>query len=1772
MIKRKSCQPLDVAIVGMACRFPGARDLFAYWSNVLAGVDSTSDVPPDRWDPRVFFDPESTDNDRVYCRRGGYLEAPIEFDASAHGVVPSAVEGGEPEQFLILDTARAALVDAGLGCGVPEGRRTDVVIGRGNYFNRGNLTRLQHGRIVAQTVAILRSLHPEWPEHHFEAVRADLKASLPPFSPATIPGQLTNATAGLVANRLNLTGSSYVIDAASASALVALESAARALVDRRCDLALAGAIFLAVDIDFPMVFSQLGALSKGGLARPFARNADGTLPGEGVGVLVVKRLADAERDRDRIYAILKGIGLASDGKGRGLASPSARGHRDAMRRAYRLANVDPATVDLVEGHGLGVPAADVAELRALRAVFPKPAHRRRALGAVSSMIGHAMPAAGMAGLIKTALALYHRTLPPTLHAEDPHPLLADDAAPFALNGKARPWIHGERAHPRRAGVNAFGFAGINAHAVLEEHSPSADGLTAGCLPQWDSEAILLGAPDRQAWLVLARALVEWLDRSANVNTPLKDLAYTLNTRQPAFAFRVGLVVKSAADLRRRLSAAIDRLSDPACRTIRDARGTYFWDEPLAGPGALAFLYAGEGSQYPGMLADLCPHFPEVRALFDTADRLAIEQGLSRRPSEAIFGTEAAADEKLWTMGTAVNVVLSAHWALHKLVSRLGLRPDAVLGHSSGEFLSLAAAGIAEIDSRCEDRLGELGTLFERQEDAGQVPSAALVAVAADRDRVEAICREAGLSLQVAMDNCPRQVVLCGAPEAAERLAGQLRAMGILCELLPFARAYHTAEFGPALGPVRSFFEGLPAQPPAIPIYSCASVGKMGEDVERIRQLAVEQWVKPVAFRSTLETMYADGARIFVEIGTRGSLTGFVEDTLRGRPHFAVALNLPRRSGLTQLNHLVASLFAQGVALEPEFLYARRRPVRIDFERDCPEPRKGQALQVGFPEMRLSADLLSKLHTRPEEREGIQSPDRIFTRLEFPVEVERSEQSRTLHSGREQAMLDHLRTMDLFLDTQQQVMAAFLAARGGAAEPVLRSIANDDAHRKNGTETHARAVSHGGDRRRDAVHAEPVRPASTPTSDRNGAGRENGSTLHHDPRDPGAAKPSAAPEPAAVSVERALLEQVSRRTGYPLEMLGLDLDVEGDLGIDSIKRVEILGDLQTRGLVPANADLDQLSRSRTLRQVIEVIGAPRKSEVKVGPWVGDIESHEPGRALVAVRRLDAQTDPVAEHHTLGGRHVSAIDPERKGLPVVPFTVMAEMLAQAAAVLVPGRALLALRSVQANRWIRYEEEPIALEIRAKRDPGKPDEVRVAIYNPGAPETRRAGADGPVVEGVVVFTDARPSAPIAPAFALDEPRQCRFTASELYDEGWLFHGPALQALVHVGPAAHSGIEGTLRVLPRAALFRNAGDCAHLQTDPIVLDAFTHLLGCWGLDEFGDGGGDVIFPLRVGEIAMFGDDPPEGAEVFCRIAVQEVTRHRIRVDAALVRQDGSLWVRITDWEDWRFYWPGRFRDQFRRADRVFVGEVLDLPGTARDSAIAVWLEPPVDMAKPVWGDVMEWVQLGPDERASCKRESAPDSSHALRVWGRVAAKECARRLWLERGLPSVFPADLAIESDAVGQPRIRTLLEPERDDLPAISIAHTEGVAVALGSLDRSARIGIDVEAMAERDAEFEAKTLTADERQWLDRNTTTGIERDEWITRLLCAKVAFARATGHGVDSVQAISAQVSSGEVRVTLGPERAARCTDGSGEPIRVLTARRGDRAWAWTLGERSPGP
>jgi phosphopantetheinyl transferase (holo-ACP synthase) len=317
---------------------------------------------------------------------------------------------------------------------------------------------------------------------------------------------------------------------------------------------------------------------------------------------------------------------------------------------------------------------------------------------------------------------------------------------------------------------------------------------------------------------------------------------------------------------------------------------------------------------------------------------------------------------------------------------------------------------------------------------------------------------------------------------------------------------------------------------------------------------------------------------------------------------------------------------------------------------------------------------------------------------------------------------------------------------------------------------------------------------------------------------------------------------------------------------------------------------------------------------------------------------------------------------------------------------------------------------------------------------------------------------------------------------------------------------------------------------------------------------------------------EPPEGSEVECRVTVREVTRHRVRVDADLVAPDGRVWVEVRGWDDWRFYWPDRYRDVFRQPDTVFVGEPIPV-GAGEGAAMAVWLEPPADMGRPVWRDVLEWVQLGPDERRANRARGEAEPGLTLRVWGRIAAKEAVRRLWLAQGGDPVFPADLVVEHDPNGRPFLRSLLDPGRKDLPAISVAHTEGVALAIASPDPSARVGIDVERVRASGPGLEANTLLGSERDWLDRNTSTPERRDEWAARLWCAKEAAAKASGLGMlagaESAAAVDVDQHSGRVVVALGDALADRCPGLGRTPFLCTTSRRGAYVWAWTTGERA---
>jgi len=467
----------SVAIVGMSCIFPGAPSLESYWQNIVGGVDAVREPNDNEWNASFYQGKTKDTFGKIYCTRAGFITEYAKFDPLEFGIMPASLRGADPDQFLALRAAAEALQDAGYDHRTFDGERAEIVIGRTMAPGVGALNLIQHGQTVDQILNVVKALAPQLDGASLAAISEKLHQELNPCNADTIPAVMPNILAGRIANKLGFRGRNLVLDAACASSLVALEMTMQSLISGQADLAIAGGVHINSSPYFAQMFSELGALSTSGTIRPFDENADGTILGEGVGMVVIKRLADAQRDGNRIYAVVKGIGSSSDGRGTGSLAPNPEGEALAMKRAYDMSGVSPHTVQLLEAHGTGTRAGDRAEMKAIELVFgTSKAHSTGkpwcAIGSVKSMIGHTQAASGMAGIIKMALALHNKTLPPTLHFSVPSTQIDWNESPCYVITQAKPWAQAApesaESSPRRAAVSAFGFGGINAHAILEE--------------------------------------------------------------------------------------------------------------------------------------------------------------------------------------------------------------------------------------------------------------------------------------------------------------------------------------------------------------------------------------------------------------------------------------------------------------------------------------------------------------------------------------------------------------------------------------------------------------------------------------------------------------------------------------------------------------------------------------------------------------------------------------------------------------------------------------------------------------------------------------------------------------------------------------------------------------------------------------------------------------------------------------------------------------------------------------------------------------------------------------------------------------------------------------------------------------------------------------------------------------------------------------------------------------------------------------------------------
>ncbi|MCC6521117.1 MAG: type I polyketide synthase, partial [Polyangiaceae bacterium] len=835
-----------VAIVGVGAILPDAPDAPTFWDNVQRGIYSISEVPPERWDPRLYFDPDPKAPDKTYSKIGGWVrQFPWDPIGWRMPIPPRVIEAMDRTQRWALAGTREAFADYGYPERKLDRTRTAVILGNAMAGDKHYFTALRV--LFPELVDELEraddfaSLAREVREAIVAQARAGMRRRLPEVTEDTMPGELANVIAGRVAAVFDLHGPNYVCDAACASAMAAMNAAVEGLAEGDFDAVVTGGVDANMSASTYTKFCKIGALSATG-TRPYAEGADGFVMGEGAAILLLKRLADAERDGDRIYAVIRGIAGSSDGKGRGITAPNPAGQKLAVERAWARAGLAPATATLIEGHGTSTRVGDAVEVETLGAVFGglglPPG--RIALGSVKSNIGHLKGAAGAAGVLKTAFALRDKLLPPSLGYDRPNPAVDFSRTPFGVNTALRPW-NDTADGVRRAGVSAFGFGGTNFHVVMEEHVPgriAGERTVQGVVPA-DVGASGSGAVASAAPLGRAPLRGVALLAGANVDEVVEQLRAVAARAQAGAA--PPRVAPCPELLRSPVRLAIDH-GDAAELAVKTGKALRAFDSGNAGmwralraqgiflgrgrPGKLAFLFTGQGSQYANMLRALSLHEPIVGETFAEADRVMTPLLGGRSLTSLVFvdakdpSELKKAEEALRDTTITQPAVLAVDVALHRVRSAYGLRPDMVMGHSLGEYGALVASGALGFGAA-------LVAVSARSAEMARVAvgeQGAMAAVFGPIGEIERVLASVDGYAGVANLNGPKQAVVGGTVAGIERAVAAFERAGLRSVPLSVSHAFHTKLVAQASEPLERVLAGLGLEPPRVPIISNVTGG------------------------------------------------------------------------------------------------------------------------------------------------------------------------------------------------------------------------------------------------------------------------------------------------------------------------------------------------------------------------------------------------------------------------------------------------------------------------------------------------------------------------------------------------------------------------------------------------------------------------------------------------------------------------------------------------------------------------------------------------------------------------------------------------------------------------------------------------------------------------------------------------------------------------------------------------------------------------------------
>ncbi|WP_046568138.1 type I polyketide synthase, partial [Micromonospora sp. HK10] len=847
-----------IAIVGMACRFPGADSPEQLWRLLADGTDAMGDFPTDRgWQLDTLYSPDPDQPGTTYTRHGGFLTGADRFDADFFQISPREALATDPQQRLLLETAWEALEHAGIDPASVRGSVTGVFTG-----------------VVAQEYAPATLAPP-----------ADLAGYL-------LTGNTTSVASGRIAYALGLQGPAITIDTACSSSLVAAHLAIRALHGGECSLALVGGATIMATPKIFVEFARQRGLAVDGRCKSFSAEADGTGWGEGAGLVVLEKLSDARRNGHRVLAVIRGSAVNQDGASNGLTAPNGPAQQRVIQQALAAARLSPAEVDAVEAHGTGTVLGDPIEAHALLATYGRDRAEPLWLGSIKSNIGHTQAAAGVAGIIKLVLALEHDLLPRSLHAATPSSRIDWELGSVALLTEPQPWPR-RADRPRRAGVSSFGISGTNAHLIIEEapDAPVAAPVEVPAPMPW-----LLSARTSGALRDQASRLVELLDERPDL--PPARVAHALATSRTAFDHRAAIVPPvdepdgephTTADLIAALHALAAGQPHPGL-----VQGS-------ARDGKLAFLFTGQGAQHPGMTADLYARFPAYAAALDEVCA-ALDAHLEHPLREVMTGAHSdLLGQTLYTQ----PALFAAEAAMVRLLDSFGIRPDYLIGHSIGELTAAHIAGVLD--------LPDAATLVTtRARLMNTMPGGAMLAVTAPLDRLQPLL-DANPDMSLAGHNSPTSLVLAGDTETIDTIAAQLTADGIRARKLHVAHAFHSAHTDAILDDFRAAAATVTYHPAALPIVSNLT-GQVATD----DQLAdPDYWTRhireTVNYTAGTETLHQLGVTHFIEVGPDATLSTLTRETLTDAT--AIATQQRGHDGTGALLTALATAHTTGVDVD-----------------------------------------------------------------------------------------------------------------------------------------------------------------------------------------------------------------------------------------------------------------------------------------------------------------------------------------------------------------------------------------------------------------------------------------------------------------------------------------------------------------------------------------------------------------------------------------------------------------------------------------------------------------------------------------------------------------------------------------------------------------------------------------------------------------------------------------------------------------------------------------